>query len=92
LEETLAARGMAATWETAALYHLVHAVVLLVLALARPKARWAFRLFVAGIGLFSGSLYLYSVSGVKILAYLTPLGGLCLLAGWALLFCHKRNA
>lgn len=76
--------GMATvdTWNTASLYHLVHSVVLLCIALARPGARLSFWLFLAGIVLFSGSLYVFSVTGMKAVAMAAPVGGTCLMAGW----------
>jgi uncharacterized membrane protein YgdD (TMEM256/DUF423 family) len=77
-------------WKTASLYHLVHALVLLVLALALPKARWAFYSFTGGILIFSGSLYLLALSNIKWLGAITPLGGLALLAGWLLLALKKN--
>jgi len=78
------------TWQVAARYHLIHALGLLAVAFAAERwggglttaAGW---LFVAGIALFSGSLYVLSTSGVKILGAVTPVGGLCFIAGWALL-------
>lgn len=90
LKPRLEAAGRMDTWETAVLYHLVHAVVLLVLALARPAAVWAFRAFAAGVAVFSGSLYLLCLSGWTWLGAVTPLGGLFLLAGWALLFVKRK--
>ena len=70
-------------WRTAALYHLVHSVVLLVIA-SRPGARisGAFWLILAGVAFFSGSLYLLAITNVKWLGAITPLGGVSLLAGW----------
>jgi uncharacterized membrane protein YgdD (TMEM256/DUF423 family) len=82
LKATLAQHGTLASWKTAALYHLVHAVVLLVLAQRSAVARLPFALFGAGILIFSGSLYLLAVTNVKILGAITPIGGLCLLGGW----------
>ncbi len=82
LKPTLAAHGTLAVWETGALYHLVHAVVLLVLALRVPLQRLAFTLFTTGIVIFSGSLYVLAITNVKVLGAVTPLGGVCLLAGW----------
>jgi uncharacterized membrane protein YgdD (TMEM256/DUF423 family) len=78
--------GDLATWETAVLYHELHALALLALALfgaatGRPVRRPA-TLFVLGIALFSGSLYLLVASGARWLGAVTPLGGLCLIAGW----------
>lgn len=81
LAPTLASLGTAETWKTAALYHLAHSVVLLCLA-RQSGAGAGFVLFSSGILLFSGSLYLYAVTSLKFLVFLTPLGGLCLIAGW----------
>ena len=72
-------------WETAVFYHLTHTVVILVVALLEPFPALAWRLFVIGIALFSGSLYLMALTRVLWLGAITPLGGLCLLAGWLLL-------
>jgi uncharacterized membrane protein YgdD (TMEM256/DUF423 family) len=79
-----------AVWETAARYQLYHALALLAVALAatvRPGAGWGLPgwLFTGGIVVFSGSLYVLSLSGVRWLGAVTPLGGLMLLAGWAAL-------
>lgn len=69
-------------WNTASLYHLVHSGVLVCLAIARPGARISFWLFVAGVVLFSGSLYLFALTGMKALTTMAPVGGLCLMGGW----------
>src|SRR6185436_19533176 len=82
LKATLDAHGTLAIWQTGALYHLVHAVVLLVLAQRSVIARVPFALFGIGIVIFSGSLYAMAVTNVKWLGAITPLGGLCLLGGW----------
>ena len=78
------------TWQTAARYHMIHALGLL--AVGYAAGRWggglttaAGWLFVAGVVLFSGSLYLLSTSGVRVLGAITPLGGLCFIAGWTCL-------
>jgi uncharacterized membrane protein YgdD (TMEM256/DUF423 family) len=62
------------------LYHLVHAVALLAL----PNWVWVGRCWIAGIVLFSGSLYWLSLGGPRFLGPVTPLGGLAFLLGWAL--------
>jgi uncharacterized membrane protein YgdD (TMEM256/DUF423 family) len=79
-----------AVYETGVRYQMYHALGLLAAAYALD--RWggslpiaACILFVAGILLFSGSLYALSLSGVKILGAITPFGGLAFLAGWACL-------
>ena len=86
------ANGNLAIWQTAALYHLVHAVVLLVLASRNAVARLPFVLFGIGIVIFSGSLYLLAVTNVKWLGAITPIGGLCLLAGWLALAFGRPSA
>jgi len=87
LKGTLSEDGKT-VYQTAVLYHLVHGLGLFAvgwLATLRPheplidKAGWA---FVLGIILFSGSLYLLSVTGVKKLGIITPFGGLAFLLGW----------
>lgn len=73
-------------WKTAVLYHLVHAVAMLVVALQGTRAnRTAWTLMATGTLCFSGSLYLLSTVGWKALGPVTPLGGLFLLAGWVAL-------
>ncbi len=78
---------MLATFETGARYQMYHAFALL--AVAWAQTRWpgtpvnvAGWLFVAGMILFSGSLYLLSLTGARWLGAVTPLGGLAFLAGW----------
>ena len=79
-----------ATWETAAHYQAVHALALL--AVEWAAGRWPGRLtrsagwlFLAGTVLFSGSLYLLVLTDTAWLGAITPLGGVCFLAGWACL-------
>jgi uncharacterized membrane protein YgdD (TMEM256/DUF423 family) len=81
---------MVAVWETGARYQLVHALALLATgwAYSRWPGTWANGagcLFVAGIALFSGSLYGLAVTGIRGLGAITPLGGLCFIAGWVCL-------
>ena len=72
-------------WETAARYHLVHAVALGLVAAHPATPRIAGWLFVGGILVFSGSLYAMTLTGVRGLGAITPLGGLCLIGGWVAL-------
>jgi uncharacterized membrane protein YgdD (TMEM256/DUF423 family) len=79
-----------AVFETAARYQMYHALALLLVAWA--CGRWPGTLtvasgwcFVAGIVVFSGSLYLLAISGTRWLGAVTPLGGVAFLLGWALL-------
>eukprot|EP00741_Cyanophora_paradoxa_P009530 tig00001525_g9230.t1 len=70
------------TWETAAHYHLIHSGALVLAGLVGPRgagAPTAARLFSAGIVLFSGSLYLLVLTGIKKLGAITPFGGLALI-------------
>ncbi|SRR5579862_1577259 len=78
-------------WKTAVLYHLTHAVALLFVASRTPLPLATWFLFVLGIVLFSGSLYLMAVTQWRWLGPVTPLGGLCLLAGWLLLALNARS-
>ena len=77
-------------FQTAAHYHLMHALAVVAAALAlaatgRRAAAAAALLFTAGIVLFSGSLYFMVLARSNALVLLTPVGGLFLLAGWAAL-------
>jgi uncharacterized membrane protein YgdD (TMEM256/DUF423 family) len=79
-------------YEKAVFYHVVHALGLLVVsllprigALDTGSATWVCGCLTAGIVLFSGSLYLLAVSGVRMLGAVTPLGGVAFIAGWLLL-------
>jgi uncharacterized membrane protein YgdD (TMEM256/DUF423 family) len=92
LAATLAERGMAHAWETGALYHLFHALAVFGAAIwlrgsasrTRKHFVWATRCWVAGILLFSGSLYWLALGGPRWLGPVTPLGGVALMAGWVL--------
>jgi uncharacterized membrane protein YgdD (TMEM256/DUF423 family) len=89
--KTLLAPEMLAVFETGVRYHLIHALALL--AVAWAGTRWESRailvagwFFVAGIVIFSGSLYALALSGVRVLGAITPIGGVAFLTGWVLLF------
>ena len=83
LRSTLETRGMLDVWNKAVLYHFIHAIALLVLALHGSVNRGAWWLLFGGIFLFSGSLYLMALTNLRWLGVVTPFGGLCFLAGWA---------
>ncbi|MCZ7599914.1 MAG: DUF423 domain-containing protein [Gammaproteobacteria bacterium] len=72
------------TWDTAVRYQMDHALGLLVASAVGLAGRGVGRWFVAGIVLFSGSLYALVLSGVGPLGAITPFGGLCFLVGWAI--------
>ena len=82
LRSTLELRGMMDVWNKAVLYHFIHAIALLVLALYGMVNRGAWWLFFAGIFLFSGSLYLMALTNLRWLGAVTPFGGLCFLVAW----------
>jgi uncharacterized membrane protein YgdD (TMEM256/DUF423 family) len=76
-----------AVFETGARYHMYHALALLGVAWAAsqwptPPVRAAGWLFVVGTAVFSGSLYLLSLTGARWLGAVTPVGGLLFLGGW----------
>jgi uncharacterized membrane protein YgdD (TMEM256/DUF423 family) len=81
---------MLAVFEVGVRYQLVHALALLAVAWAITRwpgraALYAGALFIAGIVLFSGSLYLLALTGERSLGAITPFGGVAFLAGWACL-------
>ncbi len=83
LKDTFALRPHAEEWwQKAVLYHLVHTLVMLLLACVEPFRPVPWLLFGSGILLFSGSLYLLALTGILALGIVTPLGGLCFLSGW----------
>jgi uncharacterized membrane protein YgdD (TMEM256/DUF423 family) len=82
LQKILAQNGTAAIWQTAVFYHFLHAVMLFVLAERKPPVAGPWWCFLAGILIFSGSLYLLAVTGVHWLGAITPIGGISFLAGW----------
>lgn len=78
-------------WHTAVFYHLTHAILIQAalwagsaVPLAFSRLQPAILSWSLGVILFSGSLYSLALGGPKFLVYLTPLGGFCLLVGWAL--------
>jgi uncharacterized membrane protein YgdD (TMEM256/DUF423 family) len=81
---------MLSVFEIGVRYQMYHALALILVSLIMGRmngwliqtAGWC---FVAGIVLFSGSLYVLSLAGITILGAITPLGGLAFLAGWACL-------
>src|SRR5688500_20110039 len=77
LKELLERLHTTNSWQTAALYHLVHSAVLLFVASREPLPKSAWWLFFSGIVIFSGSLYLLAVTNVRWLGAIAPLGGLC---------------
>ena len=89
--KTKVAPEMLTVWETAVQYHLVHALGLILVGIlcqlmpAASLVRPAGWLLLAGIILFSGSLYALVLTGTKPLGIITPIGGVAFLIGWLLL-------
>jgi len=90
--DLLEKNGRLATWETAVLYHLSHAVVLLLVAALLPFRRAAWWLMFAGVFIFSGTLYVLALTNIKWLGAITPFGGVSLLAGWLALALARADA
>ncbi len=85
-------------WQKGAHYHLVHAAVLLgvgLLARLRPSAaksaQTAAVLVIAGVVFFSGSLYVMTLTNLRVLGAITPIGGLAFIAGWVMLAIAARR-
>lgn len=83
LKNHLAQLGTTTVWEKAVLYHFIHAVMLFILAERPQLFKCAWYCFLAGIVLFSGSLYLLAVTGNHWFGPITPIGGVLFLVGWA---------
>lgn len=89
-----------AIYQTAVEYQFYHSMALLIagLMMALPLAvnlrylKLASYCFMMGIVLFSGSLYLYAFTGLKKLGMITPVGGVCFLAGWVMLGLSSSSA
>jgi uncharacterized membrane protein YgdD (TMEM256/DUF423 family) len=84
-------------WNTGVQYHMVHAVALVMVGLMAAHCssrliRAAGWLFVVGIAIFGGTLYVLAGTGIGWLGAITPLGGLSFLAGWVCLAVGSRSA
>lgn len=95
LESRLSA-DLLQTYETGVKYHFYHALGLLltgILALQYPSKlmNWSALLLGLGILLFSGSLYVLAITGIRWLGAITPFGGISFIAGWVLLFLAIRK-
>ena len=77
-------------YRTGVLYHLLHAVMITAIGLYAIPKYFKSALFLSiGIILFSFSLYIYTLTGVKTIAMITPLGGVSFLAGWLLIIIYS---
>ncbi len=83
---------MLEVYKTGVLYHLVHTVVLLVISLSdKIKTQLPSIFFLLGIILFSFSLYIYSTSGIRFFAMITPFGGVSFLIAWLMIIVSLRK-
>jgi uncharacterized membrane protein YgdD (TMEM256/DUF423 family) len=92
LKEKLSAHYLA-IWETAVQYQMFHALGLIAIGILMsssligpiPQLTWAGWLLLAGIVIFSGSLYILSLTGIGVLGAITPIGGVAFIIGWIML-------
>ena len=87
---------MLETYKTGVQYQFYHTFALLAVGILmnfnQSKAlKWSAYFFITGMILFSGSLYVLAISGVKVLGIITPFGGITWIAAWILLFVHCRQ-
>ena len=88
------------TWQTAVQYQMFHAVGLMVIAILMSSSllgplsslNWAGYLMLAGIIIFSGSLYVLSLTGISILGAITPIGGVAFIAAWVMVIIAAVKA
>lgn len=100
LKQQLADHGTLSTWDTAVLYHLIHALAVLAVGIfitvSNPVSeRWIYRAGVSwtfGVFLFSGSLYALALGGPRWLGPITPIGGLAMIIGWVFVMAAGRTA
>lgn len=82
-------------YKTGVFYHFIHtlglfAVAWLVVQFHMPQLNLAGIFLTAGIVLFSGSLYIWAITKIRWLGFVTPFGGLCFLIGWLILFLNIK--
>jgi len=81
--EILIASHRLDSWKTGVFYQITHALAILAVALALPVRRAAIWLWTGGVLIFSGSLFLLTLTNTTWLGAITPIGGLLLMGGWA---------
>lgn len=92
--KTIISPEMLEIFKTGILYHLIHAVIITAIGFYSNPKFFKSALFLSiGIILFSFSLYIYSITGIKTFAMITPLGGISFLIGWLLMIIAsvKKN-
>ncbi len=92
LKGVLAGNGTEGIWEKAVFYHFIHVIMLVFLAGRRPFLKGPWFSFLAGILIFSGSLYLLAYTNARWFGAITPLGGISFLVGWIWLACSDHHS
>ncbi|AQU80357.1 MULTISPECIES: DUF423 domain-containing protein [Planococcus] len=88
------------TWQTAVQYQMFHSIGLIVVAILMSSTllgslsslSWAGYLMLAGIVIFSGSLYVLSLTGIGVLGAITPIGGIAFIAAWIMVIIAAAKA
>lgn len=96
LKELLMNSGRLDTYETAVKYQFYHTLAILFIGFLQnsnssKNLKWSSYLMIAGIIIFSGSLYILCLTGLTFLGAITPIGGVLLIIGWVLLFLTKKS-
>lgn len=97
LESILEANQKIDTFETAVKYHFYHALAMLAISIwfrfepTNKQLKFAIISFAIGILIFSGSLYILSLTGITWLGAITPLGGVSFIIGWIFIFIGAKN-
>jgi uncharacterized membrane protein YgdD (TMEM256/DUF423 family) len=96
LEDLLIQNGRLDTFETAVKYQFYHSLALLLVGLLMHTnfshyLTWTINLFVIGILVFSGSLYVLSITNYTLLGAITPIGGVFFILGWLSLYKSMRS-
>jgi uncharacterized membrane protein YgdD (TMEM256/DUF423 family) len=95
LQPILETHGRVGTYETAVSYHFYHVLAMMMVLLLRNHLRYSqliFFCFLAGIVVFSGSLYILSLTGLRFLGAITPFGGVAFIIGWVSLAFGFRKS
>lgn len=92
--KSLVSTELLANWHTATLYLFIHSISMALISLSPVKSiftDWAIRMYIGGIIIFCGDLYLYVLSGSKIFALIVPIGGTMFIIGHVLAFIGIRK-
>jgi uncharacterized membrane protein YgdD (TMEM256/DUF423 family) len=98
LEDLLVKYGRTETFETAVKYHFYHSLAIALIGVlkiqfpANKKLNLSGYFFLIGIIIFSGSLYMMSLTGITWLGAITPIGGVAFILGWVYLFVSSNSA